>query len=132
MAPDPYKQRFFVCGITTLFFGWLPILMVRAAVERTYDSTILHYRNGGVAFAIPNNQPSKEAVAAFVAELSDRIKRAVPLTGPSAADGFAAQLLQLDELRQRGVLSDEEFAKAKARVLESGERIERRIGFAAA
>lgn len=38
---------------------------------------------------------------------------------PSAADAMMAQLVQLGELRNQGLLSDAEFAAAKARLLSS-------------
>lgn len=38
---------------------------------------------------------------------------------PPAADAMMAQLVQLGEMRNQGLLSDEEFAAAKARLLSS-------------
>lgn len=42
-----------------------------------------------------------------------------PPAAPSAADAMMAQLVQLGELRNQGLLSDAEFAAAKARLLSS-------------
>ena len=42
-----------------------------------------------------------------------------PAAAPSAADAMMAQLVQLGEMRNQGLLSDAEFAAAKARLLSS-------------
>ena len=73
---------------------------------------------------LPLLKPEFKQAAADIAELRQRVLQAnqvtvvVPVAQPPApAAGLAAELQQLAELHSSGVLSEEEFAQAKAKLL---------------
>ncbi|WP_018334112.1 SHOCT domain-containing protein [Actinomycetospora chiangmaiensis] len=74
----------------------------------------------GTATAVSNRVSRRQAGrwAEQDAWAAERVAPApAPAAAPPAEDDTVAQLRQLGDLRDRGVLSDEEFAAAKRRVL---------------
>ncbi len=73
--------------------------------------------------ALPLSKPEYNACLAEINELKARISRAkapTVLVAPApvpVADGLAEQIQKLADLRAAGVLSDDEFASAKARLI---------------
>lgn len=71
---------------------------------------------------LPLMKPEFKQAASAIAELKQRVQAAQQVTvvaspAPAPASGLAAELQQLAELRTAGVLNEEEFAQAKAKLL---------------
>lgn len=113
-------------GVFALFIGAIAYTILRRALRNSFDVTIFYFRQGGQAFSILNNRPNPSTARSFIQQLIPEIERATPIE--IKGDGLADQLARLDELRTRGILSDEEFAAAKQRLLKMGAE-EKRIGF---
>ncbi len=68
-------------------------------------------------------EQQRAAEAARAAQAAAQAPPAHPVPAPapaaSSSDAMMAQLVQLGEMRTQGLLSDEEFAAAKARLLSS-------------
>jgi hypothetical protein len=114
-------------GFVALILSPLLIGLFQRVRRNSYDVTIFHYRHGGQsAFSVFNNKPSRQEAQDFIQQLTKEIERAAPFE--DKGEGLADQLGRLDALRSRGVLSEEEFASAKQRLLKLGVE-EKRIGF---
>ena len=114
-------------GFIALILSPLIVGLFQRVRRMSYDVTMFYYRNGNHAFSVLNKKPTKEAAQDFIQQLTKEIEKATPFESKSG-DGLADQIGRLDELRSRGVLSDEEFASAKQRLLGMGAE-EKRIGF---
>lgn len=74
------------------------------------------------AQAVANEQAAKQATQAELADLRTQVSQlqapapAAP-PAPAASPDFMAQLQQLASMKEAGLLSDAEFAAAKARLL---------------
>jgi hypothetical protein len=127
MARDPLASRLGICAMASTILILPPIAAAVRAVRLSYNITIFYYWNGQVAFTVANLVPTPELATTFIKELKARIEKASPL--PAAGNAFTDQLAQLDALRTRGVLTEEEFSTAKQRVLASAGGEDKRIGF---
>ena len=79
---------------------------------------------GGAAVAAKKHHDAKEAQQREEAALHSRLSPASPATAaPTAAGGLTPEVIerlkQLGELHEQGVLTDEEFAAQKAKLLGS-------------
>jgi Short C-terminal domain len=85
-------------------------------------------RQQAKAEAAAQDQAAQQAAFESQAELADMQRQlaamqaqqaaaAAPAAAPAGGDDFMAKLQQLSELKAAGVLSDEEFAAAKAKLL---------------
>lgn len=71
----------------------------------------------GTATAV-SNRVSRRQAGRWAEQDAERRAEAAPAPGPApAGDDTVAQLSRLGDLRDRGVLSDQEFEAAKRRVL---------------
>lgn len=129
-ADQPLEKRLATAvpsGILSLFISSIAFTFFRRAARNSYDVTIFYHRYGGqAAFSVFNGKPDREKAQNFIHQIIGEIERAAPFE--VKGDGLVDQLGRLDELRSRGVLSEEEFASAKQRLLGMG--VEKKpIGF---
>jgi hypothetical protein len=104
----------------TLAFGVLGATGSRGT--KTEVSVVAHLKSGATAyFLIPDSKEGRLAVRAKAGPILQR--RRIPFAdqlpaSETAPVGIADQLRKLKELRDEGVLSPEEFEKAKAKLLD--------------
>jgi membrane protease subunit (stomatin/prohibitin family) len=70
-----------------------------------------------VSGSMHNKQEQKAASQQQAAAAQQQAAAAPPAPAPSATDDAMAQIQKLGELKAAGLLTDEEFAAAKAKVL---------------
>ncbi|MBI3097997.1 MAG: SHOCT domain-containing protein [Planctomycetes bacterium] len=103
--------------------GAAAIVTTAIALHSARHVIIFHHRySGGPAVILDATRPSPESVEAFAAEL-DRF--AHECDGPGSGDrdlSLADELKKLARLNAEGALTDEEFLRAKAQLLEPDER----------
>lgn len=124
---DPWAGRLVLMAFVSIIFVPIALKALQQAAAGTYNATLFHNRwNGQAAISVDNNSPDPEAAQKFI----ELLTRQVELAAPSEArgEGLADQVEKLNELRQRGVLTDTEFAAAKERLL-AGTAPEKKIGF---
>lgn len=69
------------------------------------------------AYEMQQQQAAMEAAAAQAVAAQMPAQQAAPAPAASAGDDLMAQLSQLGQLHAQGILSDDEFAAAKAKLL---------------
>ena len=72
---------------------------------------------GGAAYAMGRNRSRNQGYGDQVDQAYDEPPPAPPPPAPSAAESQMDDLQRLADLHSQGVLTDEEFAAAKAKVL---------------
>lgn len=121
-----YKEWGFliICGLVALpAVGFL--YQCRA---RSVNASVYYARNNGQSVLVVwNANPSQTVVDEFCAELTQRARRLDNKMRFKQSLSPADELRKLGELRKDGVLTEEEFVQAKAKVLEGMEN--RSIGF---
>jgi hypothetical protein len=121
---------FWFVGTTALFA--LPVgLCWREYVRLSYDLLIMTEPMTGNRLVIFRSVPDRAEVDAFVSTLKTEIQKArdsMQLSSGPTSDTLAGELERLASLKDRGVLSEAEFQKAKTTLLSSGESA-RSIGF---
>lgn len=132
---------FFIAGtVTDQVMRFMPIMgailllgfavaVVRQYLATRFDLVLFFYRNGSVAFSIDRDKPDPEAYHSLVENIVRRIKNAEeePLSANSTS--LIGELERLGKLRDKSLLTDEEFAKAKESLLAQIERGARTMGF---
>lgn len=93
------------------------------AIHSARHVIIFHHRySGGPAIVLDATRPSPESVEAFAAEL-DRFAHDVDGSGGGDHEqSLADELRKLARLNSEGALTDEEFLRAKAQLLEPDDR----------
>jgi hypothetical protein len=80
---------------------------------------VTDYRNGSrVTHWKSYRNTIMHSMKAYIASFADQLKQ-MEAGAPSATSSLAEKLNKLDELREEGVISDEEFAAARLRVIEA-------------
>jgi hypothetical protein len=96
--------------------------------RHTYDVTGFCARaSGQTVFTLFTDKPNAVEFQNFVGTLRKRIAELRDVA-PST-DSTAEQLQSFARLREQGILTDEEFAKIKERLLDTVGRESRRLGF---
>ncbi len=116
----------FSCGLLVCL--WLTVWKFRQLRAEAYDVWIYGLSGGGVAFTVLATVPSESEVDVFRGKLEKLIKKHALNPNLSTGETVAAQIQQLHQLHETGVLSAQEFEAAKLRVLQSQEA-PREIGF---
>ncbi len=98
------------------------VTVSRVAIPRAGDRFPVWYdRSDPTQWAYGTDMDSSQAPAEVQALFQRAQQAAAPAAAATApADNVASELAKLNDLRMKGVLSDEEFEAAKARVLGSG------------
>ena len=109
----------------------ISVLEARKELGKSYDGFIYSARHGGALFLVESNRPDLESVNGFRQELDRRIEMLSPeVIAPTASDSVASQLVEMHRLFQRGLLTEQEFALVKERLLSESKVQERTVGFA--
>ncbi|MES2996911.1 MAG: SHOCT domain-containing protein [Verrucomicrobiota bacterium] len=112
----------------TCIFSAAVVFFVRFRKSH-FDVIIYFYRNGAFAFNIWRSIPNEAAVADFTSKLDESIKAShQATTHPDSVAGISSEIDRLGALR-KGLLTEEEFSRAKATLLEGLERGSRVVGF---
>lgn len=82
----------------------------KGGTKRHYDAIRFGFSNGNYVFCVPQGNNWRDFVAVAQKALHDRTQRD---SGPSVA----AELAALNELKEQGALTDEDWEQAKARFL---------------
>jgi ribosomal protein S20 len=110
-------------------FGIIFVACISKLLTMSINANVFHFRNGQGQLHIWFGKPDKETFNAFCETLSKKAEEAWnnrPIE--PAAQSLAGELAALKKLKDSGVLSDAEFERAKAKLLEQVEQ--KRIGFA--
>jgi hypothetical protein len=94
------------------------LLCWREYKRQSYDVLVLRDRFTGENIFLPANLPTPDVFADFVARLKAEIRSRCE-TPPAPARSLAEQLAQLGKLRADGLLTEDEFAKAKRNLIEA-------------
>lgn len=126
-----WSDAFILCvGVAVCFL--VPAgLCWREFVRRSYDVLIMSEPSTGNRLVILRSVPDSATVDSFVAALQSEIKKAresIQQSYAASSATLSGELERLAGLRDRGVLSDAEFQKAKTGLLGVGESA-RSIGF---
>ena len=122
--------------ISIVFTMFMLVFLVTTAVfifkflRSRFDVLSYLYPNGGLAFIIWRNLPDEQTFAPFIAGRTGRIKQAREAVRAAASpDSLSTEIDRLGTLRDKGLLTEEEFARAKASLLDQLERGGRVMGF---
>ena len=108
----------------------LSALLVRKYFTSKFDLCLFYYGNGSPAFNLNRNQPDQETYEKFVADVSRRVKTSIDEISPPGLPGsIALELEKLGRLKDRNLLTEEEFAKAKEGLLSQIDKGSRTLGF---
>lgn len=135
----------FGCSATTtldevnrIFFTSLTIVtLIAAAVcihrfrKSRFDVVTYFYRNGAFAFNVWRDVPDEASFAEFISKLGKLIKDEQASTdhAGSTTTSLSSEIDRLGALREKGLLTDEEFVRAKSLLLEQLDRGNRVMGF---
>ncbi|HZJ17518.1 MAG TPA: SHOCT domain-containing protein [Chthoniobacteraceae bacterium] len=125
--PQPILSASFISGMIGIIM--IPLIITCFARWRRMKCDVTAFSNrwtGEFAVGISNTGADPAKTAEFIAELTRRIEQAE--TVPAHGDGIADQVARLHELQVKGILSADEFAAAKQRIL-TGQLVEKKIGF---
>ncbi|MGL4400836.1 MAG: SHOCT domain-containing protein, partial [Luteolibacter sp.] len=127
--PDEVVRIFFTMLTIVTLIG--AAVFIRRFMTSRFDVVTYFYRNGTFAFNVWRNVPDEASFTEFVSKLGKLIKDEHPSTD-HAGSTTACLSLEIDRLgglREKGLLTDEEFARAKSSLLEQLEQGGRVIGF---
>jgi hypothetical protein len=126
LRTDPISGRLILIAFVSLILVPLALKVLGKAAQETYDVTLFYNRwNQQAVLSIANRQPDAESAEKFIAALTRQTELAAP--SEVRGEGLADQVAKLDEMRQKGLLTDAEFSIAKQRLLGGAE--EKKIGF---
>lgn len=123
--------------VSRIFFIMLAfVTFIVAAVffyrfrKSRFDVLTYFYRNGAFAFNLWRNLPDEVAFSDFLPKLTTLIKEGQETSvNAGASASLSSEIDRLGALRVKGFLTDDEFARAKASLLEQLERGGRVMGF---
>jgi hypothetical protein len=122
------KDITFVLIFPLIFVGTFFVISFYRYMIRSVDATIFYFRGGG-QIHIWTGKPNKAHFSSFCEMLSEKAEDAWnyrPVEPESQS--IAGEIAALKRLNSTGVLTDAEFERAKAKLLEQTQ--EKRIGFA--
>jgi hypothetical protein len=126
LREDPWVSKLTMMAFLSLILLPFVIKVLAKAAQETYDVTLFYNRwNQQAVLSIANHQPDAATAEQFISALTRQTELAAP--SEVRGEGLADQVAKLDEMRQRGLLTDTEFATAKQRLLGGAE--EKKIGF---
>ncbi|MEO8616573.1 MAG: SHOCT domain-containing protein [Luteolibacter sp.] len=127
-SPDQFS--IFACSGVGVMAIVLSLLAVKKYQASRYDLLTFFYLNGSFAFSLAKNNPDKMTFSAFVESLLRKIKDA-QTTIPHSITSLTpiAEIEKLGILRDKGLLTDEEFEKTKKSLLDQLTQAPRTIGF---
>ena len=118
----------FVLGFPFIFFGVFAWIAFYRFITQSIDAAIFHLREGG-QIHVWFEKPEAESFDAFCKVLARKAEDAWNYRPvDEAGTGIAGEIAALKRLNTSGVLTDAEFERAKAKLLQQAE--ERKIGFA--
>ena len=122
--------------VTNIFFKSLAFVTLIAAGifvykfrKSRFDVLTYFYRNGAYAFNIWRNLPDETAYSEFIARLGESIRKEPEEVRNAGAPSLSSEIDRLGALRVKGFLTEDEFARAKASLLDQLERGNRVMGF---
>lgn len=124
--------------VSRIFFVMLTVVSLAAAAvffhrfrRSRFDVITYFYRNGSFAFNIWRNNPDEASFSDFVSELNQLIKVERESSDRAASEGssLATEIDRLGTLRDKGLLTEEEFLRAKSSLLDGLDRSGRVMGF---
>lgn len=116
-------------GVPLVMFGVGCCACISKLVTTSVNSNVFRYRNGGGQIHVWFGKPDAKTYEAFCETLTKKAEEAWNnRTGEPSPQSLAGELAALKKLKDSGVLSDAEFERAKAKLLEQAEQ--RKIGFA--
>ena len=110
------------------FFGGLFGVCLWKYRTQSINSLVFYFRDGGGQLHVWFNKPEPDVFASFCDNLAKKAELAWqnrPLD--HSAQSLAGEIAALKKLKDTGALSEAEFERAKAKILEQSEQ--RRIGF---
>jgi ribosomal protein S20 len=113
--------------VFAVLFGWTCLTRFR---QNSINVVIFFLRQNG-QIHVWHNKPDAKTFTTFCETLSKKCEEAWnnrPLD--ASAQSMAGEIAALNNLREKGILSEEEFQKAKARLLDQIDVKERKVGFA--
>ncbi len=128
-VPDDGSRQFVGLLVFFLLIGF--VFLVRRFFKSRYDVLTYFYRNGSFALNIWRNRPDEATFSAFVAKFGELLKKthdeisSPPPLGPT----LSAEIDRLGALRLKGLLTDQEFTRAKESLLSQLEQGSRVVGF---
>ncbi len=129
VCQDPHKRAM---SFATAAVGLVPpVLLLLYAWGRQYDVLAFHNRySGGVIFNLFYGQPNAAVFDQFISELVSQIGRATTVSpGEGANPDVAQEIEKFAALHEQGMLTNEEFAAVKKRLVETIASEPKRIGF---
>ena len=117
-------------ALALIFPGLFVVAMLIACLYKlkvtSIDALMFHLRSGG-SIQVWHDRPNKEAFVEFCNNLKRSVKQAWDRhSAATQGHTMAAEILDLKKLLDSGVLTQEEYAKLKGRILEADQR---QIGF---
>jgi hypothetical protein len=112
-------------GITGAVEGMLAAKVVNTLTSRTRQYAVLRIMTGSAEYVFSSTSYDGSALSLTLTPVQVEIRKAqqaksASLTAPQSSPGsLADELMKLARLRDDGILSDEEFASAKAKLLGS-------------
>ncbi len=128
-VPDDGSRHFVGLLIFCFLIGF--IFLILRFFKSRYDVLTYFYRNGSFAFNIWRNRPDETTFSEFVGEFGGLLKKTHDEVSspPPIQPTLSAEIDRLGALRLKGLLTDQEFARAKESLLSQLERDGRVVGF---
>ena len=121
------EGRQILLGISILF-GLGALLCWREYLRQSYDTYAFHDVFTGQSIILLTNLPTEEFFMDFVNKLKTEIQSIQKRNASAAKLSLVDQIEELGRLKTEGLLSDEEFVKAKNNLIEAS-RLPAAIGF---
>jgi len=117
IAQPETGRREEIFGLIGFFF--LPVILCAVeSIRQSHDLLVFLSASGEDSVIFFADSPTPDVCRAFLEKLKTEIQK--HRGGHHANEDLAGQIRKLAALRDEGLLSDEEFAKAKHRLIESG------------
>ena len=124
----PFLVGMFLFG-AAIFLG-ISFYYFRKLQASSYNVRVYEDKLGRSTIVLDADKPSQKEVEEFCVKLNQAILSQTPNSiAFGDADSISARIARLNDLKNDGVLSDEEFESAKLRVLNTPKAEERKIGF---
>lgn len=117
----------FFVSLSVVFF--LATLFCWISYLKQYVNVVAFYskRNGQLLISMWNELPNKEEFNNFVAKVAAMATESFDKLVGGSKEDLASEILSLHKLKEQGILNEDEFARAKSKLIENAEP--RTIGF---